>query len=171
MPIEIPFCYREYRWRQQFPVLLSLTATVCLPDHISISLSFGEDFRNQFLALSLSQSPAGHGHLVLTKLSHSGCATEPAVTEDLLRLLLNSTVTLLEANCPRQMSVGGAVPFSLLAGREAVAIPWSEWGFQSMAARQRILARVRELKLSDALPRTGLFPTWLKENAFQQSAL
>ncbi len=169
MPIELPSCHGEYRWSQQLPVSVSLIATVCLPNHVSIVASFGQDFRNQSLALSFAQSPTGHGHLALTELVHHGCATEPTVTDDLLHLLLNSTVTLLVARCPRQMPLGGVVPSTLLTDRETVAVPWSQWGFQTMSSRQRILARVRNLKLSSVSPRTGLFPTRLKEEAFQWS--
>lgn len=174
MPAELPFCRGEYWWNQSQPVPASLIAVIQLPHRCSFAASFGQDLRSQSLTLSLVQSPTGLGHLMLTELEHHGNSEESAVTEDLFRLLMNTTVTLLRHHCARQVTLGGQVPCTLLPGSHRIDLAWEQWGFQLLSApavdRLRVLARVRNLKRFKLPSRTGYFPTKLTQDALQWSA-
>ena len=175
MPVELPFCRGEYWWRQSQPFQASVIAVLQLPHRCSFAASFGQDLRRQSLTLSLVQSPTGLGHLMLTDLEHHGCAEEPAVTEDLFRLLMNTVVTLLRHHCERRVTLGGQVPNVLLSGAQRIALAWEEWGFQLLSAptvdRLRLLARVNTLKRFKLPSRTGYFPTKLTQEVLQWSAV
>ena len=175
MPVELPFCRGEYWWRQSQPVQASVIAVLHMPHRCSFAASFAQDLRRQSLTLSLVQSPTGLGHLILTDLEHHGHAGEPGVTEDLFRLLLNTTVTLLRHHCERQVTLGGQVPGALLTGSQRIALAWEQWGFQLLSApapdRLRLLARVSSLKRFKLPPRTGYFPIKLTQEALQWSTV
>jgi hypothetical protein len=174
MPVELPFCRGEYWWSQSEPIQASVIAVLHLPHRCSIAVSFGEDLRRQSLTLSLVQSPTGLGHLVLTDVKHNGCADEPTVTEDLYRLLMNTTIILLRHHCDRQVTLGGQVPAALLSDSLRIALTWERWGFQLLSApapdRLRLLARVGTLKRFKLPSSTGYFPTKLAREALQWSA-
>jgi len=171
MPIELPVCSGEYNWSQRLPVPVALNAVLHLPHHCRLSVSVGENDHRQSLAMALAHSSTGLGHLIISELTHSGCTTDPAITDDLLHLVLNTAVTLLKTHCSPRLSVGGSVPTAVLSGIDVLTIPWGHWGFQVSSVRPRILARVRDLKTTSQLPRAGCFPTCLELEAMRWAAL
>ena len=174
MPVELPFCRGEYGWSQAQPDRASIIAILHLPHRCSIAASFGHDLRRQSLTLSLVQSPTGLGHLVLSDLEHHGCDNEPAVTEDLFRLLMNTIILLMRHHCERQITLGGQLPCRLPVGPQQIALAWEHWGFQLLSAPVtdyvRLLARVRSLKCFKLPSLTNLFPTQLSHEMLQWSA-
>lgn len=128
MPFDLPLSHFEYHWSQRQPLPVALVCVLNLPIRCHLSLSFGQKHRHQVFSLSLALNSTGLGHLVM-ELAHRGCESEPAVTEDLLQLLMNTTVRLLTAHCLPQMSVGGAALTACGKGIDARDIPWERWGF------------------------------------------
>jgi hypothetical protein len=170
MPIELPSCHGEYHWSQRLPLPVALSAVLHLPHYCRLFVSAGEEDRRQTLAIALAQSTTGLGHLIINELTHDGCATEPAVTDGLLHLALNTMILLLKTHCPARLSVGGSTPVAVLSGIDVLAIPWDHWGFQVSSVRPRILARVRELKLALPASTCGI-PASLPLQALQWEAL
>lgn len=170
MPIELPSCHGEYHWSQRLPIPVALSAVLHLPHHCRLSVSAGDEGHRQTLAMALAQSTTGLGHLIITELTHAGCATEPAVTDGLLHLALNTMIMLLKTHCPARLSVGGSAPTAVLSGIDVLTIPWDRWGFQVSSVRSRILARVRELKSVLPESRCGI-PVSLELQALQWEAL
>jgi hypothetical protein len=171
MPAELPICQGEYLWSQSDPVYAMLIAVFHLPHRISVAASIGQDTRRQSLTLSLAQSATGMNHLTLSGLEHHGHAEEPAATRDLFYLLMNTTVALLQHHCPRQLSLGGQVPCTLLPGPRSIALAWELWGFQLLAAAspgsRRVLARVRTLRIETSPSCTDLMPLALRQAELQ----
>lgn len=171
MPAELPFCRGEYWWSQREPQPAAVIAVLQLPHRCSIAASFGQDLRRQSLTFALVQSPTGLGHLILSDLQHHGCAEEPDVTADLFDLLLNTTVTILDHHCQRQVTLGGLVVSALLPGPQQIELDWDGWGFQVLTAaapaHSRILARVRNLKYTKRPSRTAFFPAQLAYERLQ----
>lgn len=159
MPTEIPSCRGEYRWAQCLPVPTSLIATLRLPHYCSLSVSFGKEFRHQSLSLSLVRGVTATNRLTLTTLTHDGCTSEPAVTHDLLHLLLNTTTLLLTNHLPPKVTVSGILPGHLVIGEAPLTIPWQRWGFQPSPLRQNIRAYVRNLRSPLSPSLSGYFPT------------
>lgn len=174
MPAELPFCQGEYWWSQGQPLPAAVTAVLQLPHRCSIAASFGQDSRRQSITLALVQSPTGLGHLMLSDLEHHGCAEEPDVTADLFALLMNTTVTMLDHHCERQVTLGGSVVNALLSDPQQIMLAWEAWGFQvltaSTLAQSRILARVRNLKCAKLPSRTAFFRTQIAYEMLQWTA-
>lgn len=174
MSIELPICRGEYWWSQSLPMSATVIAALHLPHRFSVAARFGEGQRRQSLTLSLAQSATGMGHLTLSDLVHRGCADEPAVTRDLFYQLMNTMVALLQHHCPRQVSLGGQVPCTLLSGQQRLALAWELWGFQLLAAAapgyRRVLARVRTLKAATSASLAGYFPLQLTQAELQWTA-
>jgi hypothetical protein len=161
MPIELPACRGEYAWSRSQSVPVTILAIVELPHRVDISVHVGRDLRQQSLSLGLALSTTGYGHLVLGDIAHHGPTDEAATTKAMLYLLLNTTVSILLAHCPRRVSLGGNAPSSLRVGSEVIAIPWGRWGFHLLQSRQRLLAQVRHLKVVPLIARTENFPLHL----------
>jgi len=171
MPIELPTCHGEYSWSQRIPIPVALNAVLHFPHQCRLSVSADEGVRRQSMAIALARSTTGLGHLTVSELTHTGCATESGVTHDLLYLLLNTMITLLKAHCPSRLSVGGSAPAAVLSGIDVLTIPWESWGFQVSSARPRILARVRELKIASMPSPPDCFPIWLDLKTLQWTVL
>lgn len=161
MPIEVPACRGEYVWNRSDPAPVTVVAIVQLPHRLSVSVSVGRDGRAQSLSLALALSTTGFGHLVLTDIEHHGATDEAAITEDMLYLLLNTTISILLKHCPRKVSLGGNAHGSLVVRRKAIPIPWGRWGFHLLGSRERLLAQVRNLKVLPLIPRTEYLPLYL----------
>lgn len=170
MPIELPACRGEYAWSRSQPVPVTILAIVQLPYRLSVSVRVGRDGRQQSLSVGLALSAAGYGHLVLEEIAHKGATEEPAITKDMLYLLLNTTVSVLLKHCPRRASLGGPAPSSLVVGTTAISIPWGRWGFHLLRSRERALAQVRNLKVLPLMARTDDFPLYLPLDQLQWTA-